>query len=82
MAEDRITRLESHVTDLKVANAGLAASVEHLASSVRSLVATVDVLRDTINQGRGAVWVIVGVSGTIGAMIAMGVAKLVGWVDK
>jgi hypothetical protein len=80
--EDRIVKLEGGVTDLKIANAKLAVSVEHLAASVRSLVSTVDVLRDTINQGRGAVWVIVGVSGAIGALIAAGIAKLLGWIDR
>lgn len=64
-----MNHVERQVTDLRVTNAALSASVEHLAKTVDALNATVQALRDTINQGRGAVWVMVGAAGAVGAVV-------------
>ena len=66
---ERVHHVERQVTDLRVANAALSASVEHLAKTVDVLNLTVQSLRDTINQGRGAVWVMVGAAGAVGALV-------------
>ena len=74
----RIESLEERVTELRVANAALATSVEHLAESVKTLTDTVGDLRDTMNKGRGALWVIVGGSSVLGAVIATVISNYFG----
>jgi NADPH-dependent curcumin reductase CurA len=71
-------RHEDRVRQLEVANARLAVSVEHLAASVAALTTTVQVLRDTMNQGRGAMWLLMAASGAIGAVSVTIVKKLLG----
>jgi len=65
---ERVHKLESEVTNLRISNASLSMAVEHLAVAVKSLTATVEVLRDTLNQGRGAIWLAVLGGGGICAM--------------
>jgi NADPH:quinone reductase-like Zn-dependent oxidoreductase len=74
--QDVIARLERDVVDLRVANASLASSVEHLALSVKALTETVTVLRDTMNQGKGALWLIVAAAGGVGAAITMALKQV------
>lgn len=69
MTEDRITRLEAAVANLRVENASLATSVEHLSESVRDLVVVVGTLRDTMNKGRGALWLFLTLSAMLGAAL-------------
>lgn len=76
--QDTIARLERDVSDLRVANASLAAAVEHLATSVAALTQTVNVLRDTMNQGKGALWLIVAAAGGVGAAITMALKQVFG----
>ncbi len=76
--DQTIAQLERDVTDLRIANATLAASVEHLAKSVIALTQTVEVLRDTINQGKGALWLIVAAAGGVGAAITMAIKQVMG----
>jgi len=71
MVEDRVRQLE-------IANAQLATSVNHLAKSVEDLTTTVQVLRDTMNQGRGVMWLLMGASGAIGALIITFAKKILG----
>lgn len=68
MSEERITQLE-------IENARLAVSLEHLTESVRELTKTVQDLRDTMNRGRGALWVVVGASTLMGGAISAGLTK-------
>lgn len=75
---ERVHHVERQVTDLRVANAALSSSVEHLAKTVDVLNVTVQSLRDTINQGRGAIWVMVGAAGAIGAVVAMMIKRIFG----
>jgi hypothetical protein len=75
---ERVHHVERQVTDLRVANAALSSSVEHLAKTVDVLNVTVQSLRDTINQGRGAIWVMVGAAGAVGAVIATMIKRLFG----
>jgi hypothetical protein len=74
--DQTIAQLERDVTDLRIANATLAASVEHLAKSVIALTKTVEVLRDTMNQGKGALWLIVAAAGGVGAAITMALRQV------
>lgn len=66
---------EARITQLEIENARLAASLEHLTESVRELTRTVQDLRDTMNRGRGALWVIVGASTLVGGAISAGLTK-------
>jgi hypothetical protein len=68
MSEERIRELEAQVTDLRLANAELATTVKHLTGAVRELTATVQAMRDTVNQGRGALWLAMTAAGAIGAL--------------
>ena len=74
----RIESLEEQVTELRVSNATLAVSVEHLAESVRTLTEKVGNLNDTMNRGRGALWVIVGASSVAGAVLATTISSFFG----
>lgn len=68
--EVRIASLESEVTDLKVANAKLAVSVEHLAKAVDALSIVVQTQRDALNQGRGILVTLMFAAGAVGAVVS------------
>lgn len=72
--------MEDRVRSLEIANAKLATSVEHLSSTVTILASTVQDLRDTINQGRGALWIMMAAAGSIGAIIVTIAKKVLGIV--
>jgi hypothetical protein len=74
--EDRVRELERDISSLRVANAELAKSVEHLSASVRALTDTVSTLRDTMNQGKGALWLGVLAAGSVGALITTVLKKI------
>lgn len=76
--EQRISALEGEVTDLRVANAKLAVSVEHLAKAVDALSLVVQTQRDTINQGRGVLVTLMFAAGAVGAVVSTIVKKLFG----
>lgn len=78
--EDRVRELEAQVTNLRVDNAGLATSVEHLAGAVKTLTETVQDLRDTMNKGRGALWMAMLLAGGIGAAVATVIKRVFGIV--
>lgn len=63
------------ITQLEIENAKLSVSLEHLTESVKELTSVVQQLRDTMNQGRGALWVVVGVSTLLGGAISAGLTK-------
>jgi len=66
------------IADLRVENAQLAGSVEHLATTVNELRTAVQDLRDTMNKGRGALWGISGVAAVIGGAASIAAQKLLG----
>lgn len=76
--ENRIVSLEGEVTDLKVANAKLAVSVEHLAKAVDALSLVVQTQRDTINQGRGVLVTLMFAAGAVGAIVSTIVKRILG----
>jgi hypothetical protein len=76
--EDRVRELEAQVTNLRVDNAGLATSVEHLAGAVKTLTETVQDLRDTMNKGRGALWMAMLLAGGIGAALTTVLKRVFG----
>lgn len=78
--EDRINSLEGEVTDLRVANARLSVSVEHLAKSVDALALVVQTQRDTINQGRGVLVTLMFAAGAVGALVTTIAKRLFGIV--
>ena len=78
--EDRVRELEAQVTNLRVDNAGLATSVEHLAGAVKTLTETVQDLRDAMNKGRGALWMAMLLAGGIGAAVATVIKRIFGIV--
>lgn len=78
MMEARLQSLESEVTDLKVANAKLAVSVEHLAKAVDALSLVVQTQRDTINQGRGVLVTLMFAAGAVGALVSTIAEKFIG----
>ena len=78
--EQRISAIEGEVTDLRVANAKLAVSVEHLAKAVDALSLVVQTQRDTINQGRGVLVTLMFAAGAVGALITTVIKKVFGVV--
>jgi len=76
--EDRMRELEAQVTDLRIDNAGLATSVEHLAGAVKTLTETVQDLRDAMNKGRGALWMAMLLAGGIGAALTTVLKRVFG----
>jgi NADPH-dependent curcumin reductase CurA len=72
--------MEDRVRSLEIANAKLATSVEHLSQTVTVLASTVQDLRDTMNQGRGALWLMMAAAGSIGAIIVTLAKKVLGVV--
>lgn len=72
---DTIARLESRIYDLSAENASLATSVEHLRQSVEKLNKAVDALQTTMSTGRGALWVIISVSGLLGGVVTTWLGK-------
>ena len=72
--------MEDRVRSLEIANATLAANVEHLSETVRTLASTVNDLNNTMNKGRGALWLMMAVAGSIGAIIVTLAKKVLGVV--
>jgi hypothetical protein len=70
--------MEDRVRSLEIANAKLATTVDHLSSTVTVLATTVQNLNDTMNQGRGALWLAMAVAGSVGALVATFAKKLLG----
>ena len=70
MSEERITALESKVTDLRIENARLSESVEHLADAVGGLTVVVQDLRDSMNRGKGALWLFGIMAATVGGLVS------------
>lgn len=67
-SDERVEKLEAEVTNLRISNATLSVAVEHLATAVKGLTETVQVLRDTLNQGRGALWLALLAGGSVSAL--------------
>lgn len=78
MTEDRIRALEVDVADLRVSNAQLAVSIDHLVKAVDALSLVVQQQRDMLNQGRGVLWAVMFAAGAVGALVTTMVKKLFG----
>lgn len=72
--------MEDRIRSLEIANAKLATTVDHLSATVTVLATTVQSLNDTMNQGRGALWLAMAVAGSVGAMVATFAKKLLGGI--
>jgi len=70
--------MEERVRDLEIANAALAVNITHLTNTVADLSRTVQDLRDTMNKGRGALWLALLAAGTIASIITTMAKKLLG----
>lgn len=79
MEQERVRELEQTITTMRVDNAKLATSVEHLTASVRSLNETVQSLRDAMNRGRGALWLAAAGIGASGGVVALLLKRIFGW---
>ena len=65
--EERLRDLEEKVTQLRIAQGEFAASASHLAATVERLERLVGILNDTMNKGRGALWLAMVAAGGLGA---------------
>jgi hypothetical protein len=70
MTDDRLSALEARVYQLHADNARLSESVEHLASAVTGLTEVVQGLRDTMNRGKGALWLFGGLAAVLGGLVS------------
>lgn len=78
--EDRILRLETEVVDLKVQLATATTELRTTNKQLEQLLDVVTELRDVANKSKGALWVIVGVAGTVGALATTVLKKVFGIV--
>ena len=76
MVEDRVLELEQKVGDLRVANATLAFSVEHLSKSIDDLNAIVKSLSENMSFGKGAWWAFGGVIVLMASVVAFAIHEL------
>ena len=65
-----MTELERIVGDLREDFARLDSDVRHLRPVVEKLTSSVDTLTEALNRSKGAVWMLMFVSGAMGAMMA------------
>lgn len=76
--EERIRRLEDDVMDLRVQGAEFNGSITALKEAVDELKEVVQDLRDTMNQGRGAVWLFMSGAAALGALASLILKKIMG----
>jgi predicted nuclease with TOPRIM domain len=76
MSEERLTALEGRMYQLHADNARLSESVDHLADAVVKLTGVVDGLRDTMNRGKGALWLFGVMAATVGGLVSWGTTLL------
>lgn len=76
MSDNPLRELEDKVQllhlDYASNKAAMAAAIEHLTTAVNGLTSTVQDFRDTINKGKGAVWLF--------GLLATALGGLVSWV--
>jgi hypothetical protein len=70
MTDDRIAVLETHVTNVRIDNARLSESIEHLTKTVDNLATVVTDLSANMNKGKGALWIFGIMSATAGGLIS------------
>lgn len=76
MTADRLKALEDRVYQLGIDNARLSESVEHLASAVSGLTTVVQDFRDTLNKGKGAIWLFGVLAAAVGGLISWATTHL------
>ena len=65
--EERIRELEGIVADLRVSDAERRVVLNHLLTEVDNLTRAIEHLTSTINRGKGALWVLLGVGAAVGS---------------
>lgn len=62
-----IRELERDMVAMKVSNATLAVTLASLTAQVGQLERTLTTLNDTMNKGKGVLWLVLLIAGTLGA---------------
>lgn len=75
MNDERLARLEAENQQRAVDHARLSSSVEHLSEAVQMLSTTVQEFRDTMNKGRGAMWIVLAVCTLLGGLVSTAINK-------
>lgn len=78
--QEALHAFDRDISDLRVSNAQLSTSVDNLVDKVNELSKTVASMNDTMNKGKGALWLIVLFAGSLGAAITTLIKKLAGVV--
>lgn len=78
MPEAILRELERDVVALKVSNAELTGELRNLRGTVDKLDAAVNNLTEALNRGKGAMWGIMLIAGSLGASLTTIVKKLMG----
>jgi hypothetical protein len=76
VSEERLSALENRMYQLHADNARLTESVEHLATAVTSLTDVVQEFRDTLNKGKGAIWLFGVLAAAVGGLISWATTHL------
>ena len=79
MPDEILRDLERDVVALKVSNAELAGELKNLRGTVDKLETAVNNLTDTLNRGKGAMWGIMLIAGSLGASLTTIVAEILTW---
>jgi prefoldin subunit 5 len=74
--ETNLRELERDLVTLKVAHATLAVTLTSLTAQVAQLERTLATLNDSMNKGKGVLWFILLIAGTMGAAITAVVKRV------
>jgi len=78
MNEERISRLEADVVNLRVQSASFDGSIDALKEAVDELREVVQDLRDTMNKGRGAAWLFMAGAAALGSLVSLILKRMMG----
>lgn len=74
--EERMRDLEEKVTQLRITQGEFATSARHITTAVEELRKLVADLNNTMNRGRGALWMAMTAAGAFGAVLTTVVKRL------
>ena len=76
--DSRISEIEERQQESELQLARLGVHMEHMSTAVTNLTKSVDGLKTTMDQGRGALWVVLAASSVLGAILTTAISKLFG----
>lgn len=78
--EMRLSEVEDRTQELEIRQAEFVVEIRHMTAAINKLTDGVDGLNTAMNQGKGALWVIVGASSVAGGVLATAISNFFGKV--